>query len=72
MSANVIAFSKATGTKYGTIPSLTLIFDTEAPTYPNDYAEEARQIAQYMYMSLPSGTIIALAEELAKQAEELK
>ena len=71
MSANVMGFSKATGYKYSNIPSLTLIFDAEAQE-PYDYEDEARRIAQYMQMSLPSGTLVHLAEELTKMAKELQ
>tara|TARA_Y100000310_G_scaffold344999_1_gene461060 strand:- start:1911 stop:2126 length:216 start_codon:yes stop_codon:yes gene_type:complete len=71
MSANVMAFSKATGYKYSNIPSLTLIFEEEAPC-PYDFEDEARRIAQYMKMSLPSGTLVHLAEELTKIAKELE
>lgn len=71
MSAHVMGFSKATGFKYSDIPSLTLIFDKEAQE-PWDFKEEARQIADYMHMCLPSATIIHLAEYLTKQAKELE
>ena len=70
MSANVMGFSKATGYKYRNIPSLTLIFDKEAQE-PYDFKDEAYRIAQYMHMSLPSATIIHLAEYLTEQAKEL-
>ena len=70
MSANVMGFSKATGYKYSNIPSLTLIFDKESQE-PYDFKDEARRIAQYMHISLPSATIIHLAEELTKMAKEL-
>ena len=70
MSANVMGFSKATGYKYSNIPSLTLIFDKEVQEH-HDYEDEARRIAQYMQMSLPSGTLVHLAEELTKMAKEL-
>ena len=70
MSAHVMGFSKATKA-YDEIPSLTLIFDKEAP-YPHDFKEEARQIADYMHMCLPSATIIHLAEYLTKQTKELE
>jgi|2_EtaG_2_1085320.scaffolds.fasta_scaffold13613_7 hypothetical protein len=71
MSANVMAFSKAAGYKYSNIPSLTLIFEDEAP-YPHDYEDEARRIAQYMKISLPSATVAQLAEELTKIAKEIE
>lgn len=70
MSENIMGFSKATKA-IDDIPSLTLIFDTEAP-YPHDYKAEAYRIAQYMYMSLPSLTIKHLAEYLTEQAKELQ
>ena len=54
MSTRTMArFSKATGFKCSNIPSLTLVFDKEAP-YPHDYKDEARRMAQHMRHSLPS------------------
>ena len=67
---HVLGFSKAT-TAHEDIPSLTLIFE-ESNVSTHDYKGEARQIAEYMHMCLPTATIIHLAEYLTEQVKELK
>tara|TARA_R110000824_G_scaffold297783_2_gene486031 strand:- start:3519 stop:3731 length:213 start_codon:yes stop_codon:yes gene_type:complete len=70
MSAHIMAFSKAKKA-YDDIPTLTLIFEDEAiPGF--NAAQEAKSIAEYMHMCLPTATIIHLAEHLTRQAKELE